>query len=89
MRVEGWLTENDELSLERNFVSATFQCSKKMKTRLENSLEKEEPPTERHEVNKSELGATVGVGTFYNDGLGIPSSTFEIDVSRVRVRLGE
>ncbi|KAL0684480.1 hypothetical protein Bca4012_051328 [Brassica carinata] len=39
-----------------------------MKTRLENSLEKEEPPTERHEVNKSELGATVGVGTFYNDG---------------------
>ncbi|KAG2282718.1 hypothetical protein Bca52824_053938 [Brassica carinata] len=65
------------------------KCSKKMKTRLENSLEKEEPPTERHEVNKSELGATVGVGTFYNDGLGIPSSTFEIDVSRVRVRLGE
>ena len=39
MRVEGWLTENDELSLERNFVSATYQCSNQMKTRLENSSE--------------------------------------------------
>lgn len=89
MRVEGWLTENDELSLERNFVSATYQCSNKMKTRLENSSEKEKPPTERQEVNKSEFGATVGVGTVYNDRLGFPSSTFEIDVSRERVRLGE
>ncbi|KAF2608061.1 hypothetical protein F2Q68_00044706 [Brassica cretica] len=89
MRVEGWLTENDELSLERNFVSAIYQCSNKMKTRLDNSSEMEEPPTERHEVNKSKLGATVGVGTVYNDGVGFPSSTFEIDVSRVRVRLGE
>ncbi|KAF3544352.1 hypothetical protein DY000_02007717 [Brassica cretica] len=83
---KGWLTENDELSLERNFVSATYQCSNQMKTRLENLSEKEEPPIERHGVNKSGLGATVGVGTVYNDRLGFPSSTFEIDVSRVRER---
>lgn len=65
-------------------LSATYQCSNKMKMRLQNSPEKEEPPSERNGVNKSGLGATIGVGTVCDDGLGFPSSRFEINVSRVR-----
>ncbi|KAG2330069.1 hypothetical protein Bca52824_001249 [Brassica carinata] len=54
-----------------------------MKMRLQNSPEKEEPPSERNGVNKSGLGATIGVGTVCDDGLGFPSSRFEINVSRL------